>query len=507
MQRSDQNQLEPRKNHCVEMERFLLRNRHVRDCLLVRTDADGESPDIVAYVVLDDPDSLAAVTQYLSAGDGVPITLVPVAFLPLDEQGDVNVQRLLQCPVHDDFLINHVQEQCDKIAGDGQCVVVRTSDRVPRKKSSERDLTQSDIRDLRGSGAPVTGAAVAARLMRPSVVEGDPLTTVLPESLVSTLQNAAETDSLIHFLNDSGEKSSLTYAELLRQAQRISATLQFRGVTPGDPIVIQIADPRQMLLAFWGIVFAGAVPLPLPQPAILKPTHSGARRLSAASQLLGNPVVVTTRSNSQDVTEFLGPASSARVMSIESLFGSDPAEPPLSQPRQGDVAILLMTSGSSGKPKLVSHTHRSLLSRSASTCQQHAFDQRDVSLNWMPLDHVGGLIMFHLRDVFAACSQVQVPTQYVLSDPLRWIDLLDEYQATATWAPNFAFALVVDRLGNQHHSSWDLHRLRFLLNGGEEISPSTASAFVEALASLASAIDLHDARLGHVRDGVRRRLQ
>jgi len=49
--------------------------------------------------------------------------------------------------------------------------------------------------------------------------------------------------------------------------------------------------------------------------------------------------------------------------------------------------------------------------------QLNGFSEKDISLNWMPLDHVAGTVYFHLRDVVIGCKQIQAPTEMILQDP------------------------------------------------------------------------------------------
>src|SRR5262245_24564134 len=100
----------------------------------------------------------------------------------------------------------------------------------------------------------------------------------------------------------------------------------------------------------------------------------------------------------------------------------------------------------------------------------------------MPLDHVSGLIYFHIRDVYLGCRQIHVPTAAILADPLKWLDDLERYRATITFAPNFAFALVNDRERDIASRSWDLSSVRFVLNGAEAIVARTARRFLTLLA-------------------------
>src|SRR4030095_9161932 len=90
-----------------------------------------------------------------------------------------------------------------------------------------------------------------------------------------------------------------------------------------------------------------------------------------------------------------------QLRTLESLRGGDGA--PHHRARPGDVALLMMTSGSTGTPKAVALPHGNRLARPRASRIVNGFTDADVSLNWMPLDHVAGLIYFHLRDVYLGC--------------------------------------------------------------------------------------------------------
>ncbi|MFC3549389.1 AMP-binding protein, partial [Nonomuraea ferruginea] len=146
-----------------------------------------------------------------------------------------------------------------------------------------------------------------------------------------------------------------------------------------------------------------------------------------------------------------------------------------------DLLLMLMTSGSTGLPKAVRLTHRNVLTRSAATEQMNGLGADDVSLNWIPLDHVTGVVMFHLRDVYLGCRQVHAPTSWILQDPLRWMDLADRHRVTVTWAPNFAFGLLAEQAHRFTGRAWDLSPMRLVMNAGEVVVASAARAFLHTL--------------------------
>ncbi|HYS37604.1 MAG TPA: AMP-binding protein, partial [Pseudonocardiaceae bacterium] len=138
--------------------------------------------------------------------------------------------------------------------------------------------------------------------------------------------------------------------------------------------------------------------------------------------------------------------------------------------------------GSTGTSKIVVLSHRNILSRSASTVAVNGMTSASRTLNWMPLDHVGGLVMFHIRDTFLGCTQIHATKQWLLAHPLRWLDLIDRHRVDTTWATNSTYDLVADRVSAGADRDWDLSCLRYLMNGGEPVRAASVLRFLDALA-------------------------
>ncbi|MFD9974080.1 AMP-binding protein [Streptomyces sp. NPDC059017] len=282
----------------------------------------------------------------------------------------------------------------------------------------------------------------------------------------------------LRFIGADGGETHRTYAELLDEAARLLAGIRAAGVSPAELVLLQIADTPDLVAAFWACVLGGFVPVLV-----------GAGDTEAAPLLLdsvwtryGRPPAITgcgvrigadTRSDPRWAGAWLGTPDRLRRP------GADRAWYPA---RPDDLALVLLTSGSSGAPKAVTLTHRNILSRSTANARAHALTSSTRSLNWMPLDHAGGLLLFHVRDVLVGAHQVHASRAWVLEDPLRWLDLADRHRVCTTWAPNFAFGLVNDQAHRLGGRGWDLSRLRYILNGGEAVRGAVVRRFLDLLA-------------------------
>ena len=298
--------------------------------------------------------------------------------------------------------------------------------------------------------------------------------------LADILRRAAEQGHGVVFLHADGSEVRLSYGELLNEAQRLLGGLRRLRVKPGEKVLFQFARERDFIVAFWGCIFGGFIPVPWAVPPAYDSDNSVAQKLQQAWEALCRPLVLTDRTGTAALQKWLtsGGVDPIRLACLEEL--RDAAPDTNGHPTQPeDVALLMPTSGSTGQPKFVTLSHRNVLSRSAGSKQRNGFSPRDIDLNWLPLDHVVGLVYSHVRDVYLGCEQIQAATSLVLQDPLRWLDWMERYRATMTWAPNFAYALINEQEITRR--KWDLSSLRFILNGAEPIVARTVWRFLKRL--------------------------
>ncbi|GAA3236481.1 SDR family NAD(P)-dependent oxidoreductase [Actinocorallia longicatena] len=306
-----------------------------------------------------------------------------------------------------------------------------------------------------------------------------------PENLQEALRTAAEQapGKGTVFITRDHDDTLQTYAALLSEAERVLAGLRSAGLRPGDAALFQFDGNRAFLTTFWACVLGGFVPTPVAVATTYEAPNETNRKLHNAWTLLGRPVLITEAATAGTLASVrrLWSEPDVRILTFEELaaHGPDtawyPAEP-------GTPVLNLLTSGSTGVPKCVQHTHASVTARSLAVARHCGLGPDDVSLIWMPYDHVT-VAFYNVRDVFLKCLHVNAKIEHFLADPLLWLEWADRYRATATWAPNFAFALVNEHAeAIRERPAWDLSRLREIVNGGEPVIAATAHRFLELLA-------------------------
>ncbi|NGO73270.1 AMP-binding protein, partial [Streptomyces boncukensis] len=477
------------------IENALLREESLGACaVLARTTTEGVE-ELVAYVVPTGPFRPARLRAH--AAELLPAALRPSAYaavtaLPRTRGGRPDEAALRRLPVLDEKVIERWERELPgatvALAEDPD---LARQDRVhadtPVPPAAGRtDGDGSGTGSTAGAGAPdsVPGsaerAAPDAEFTGPGSAEPDVAT--LPAALERAAAGAA--GGILLLAADGGEYE-LDYATLADEARRVLGGLQAAGLTAGDRALLQCPGHRDFLVAFWACVLGGIVPVPLSPVPVPAQDGPAVDRLAGALDLLGRPMVLTdaeTAGALAETSDRRGWAAPPRLGVLAELRAAAPGTPHPADP--DDVALLLLTSGSTGAPKAVALRHRNVLARCAATGAANGFGPAEVSFNWMPLDHVGGVVMFHVRDVYLGCRQIHAPTGWILQEPLRWLEVVHAHRVTLTWAPNFAFGLVNDHAAAAAETGWDLSCLRFIQNAGEAIMPRVARRFLAALSPL-----------------------
>jgi acyl-CoA synthetase (AMP-forming)/AMP-acid ligase II/acyl carrier protein len=220
-------------------------------------------------------------------------------------------------------------------------------------------------------------------------------------------------------------------------------------------------------------MLGGMLPVPLP----VCTDDEKRRKLTNVVSTLERPAVV--------IEDVLIKTISSALQGVRVLPVSAVAEAGLpGRPCEADqdaIAMIQFSSGSTGMPKGVQLTHRNIIANVHSIVDAAGFDHEDSVLSWLPLTHDMGLIGAHLTAVLLGVEQYIMSTELFLRRPALWFDKISEYGVTVTLAPNFAYKYVLSLLRSGTEFSWNLHRLRLILNGAEPISAEVCERFGQAM--------------------------
>ncbi|MFD0387255.1 AMP-binding protein [Tistrella bauzanensis] len=332
----------------------------------------------------------------------------------------------------------------------------------------------------------------------PAFADGGPL--VLPEDAPTTLDSALVATAARYpargILHDdgTGEPRLQRYDALLAAARRRLGALQAAGLGAGDRAVLVFADLALHLETLWACILGGIQPVTVAVPqaaddAVLAKLVNTHTHLSTAHR---RPAVLTSADIATRLASLTAEACMAALplLAIDRLAGTGDGRRHV--PTPDDVAIIQLSSGSTGTPKCIPITHRGVIAHIRGQVAAFGHGSDDVSMNWLPLDHVVPMLTCHLKDTVLGRMQIQAPTAAVLADPLLWLDLIERHRVTLAWAPNFAFKLVSAGIVGSDRQR-DLSSIRWFINAGEQVTAPVVDGFLRALAP-------HGLRPGAVRN-------
>lgn len=269
-----------------------------------------------------------------------------------------------------------------------------------------------------------------------------------------------------------------TWYEVHERARRLAGGLADSGVGLGDTVAVLAGAPVEIAPASQAIWMRGASLTMLHQPTPRTDLARWAEETSAVITMIDAKAVV--------ISDPFMPAASllaelgVPVLSIEDLFTGQSIDPV--DTGEDDVALLQLTSGSTGSPKAVQITHRNIVSNAEAMLVGAEVDvDIDVIVCWLPLFHDMGMTGFLTVPMYFGVELVKVTPMDFLSDTLLWAKLIDKYHGTMTAAPNFAYTLFAKRLRRQAvPGQFDLSTLRWALSGAEQVEPSDVEDLIDA---------------------------
>lgn len=269
-----------------------------------------------------------------------------------------------------------------------------------------------------------------------------------------------------------------TWGEVHERARRIAGGLAAVGVGHGDAVGVLAGAPVEIAPTAQGLWMRGASLTILHQPTPrtdlalwAEDTTTVVDMIEAKAVIISDPFMAAA-----PVLQERG----IKVLTVEQLLASDPVDP--IETDEDDLALMQLTSGSTGSPKAVQITHRNLFANlEAMYISAEYNEDTDVMVSWLPLFHDMGMIGFLTVPMYFGGELVKVTPMDFMRDTLLWAKLIDKYGGTMTAAPNFAYSLFAKRLRKQAKpGQFDLSSLRFALSGAEPVEPADVEDLCQA---------------------------
>ena len=273
------------------------------------------------------------------------------------------------------------------------------------------------------------------------------------------------------------------FSELAADARRHAAHFIAEGVQPGDRIALIAETGAGFAAAFFGAIYAGALPVPLPLP-----TSFGGREAYVDQirvQLTScDPLILLSPPGLHDIVKDAATGLCA-AHDWDEWFSGEAPDVTLPKAKPTDIAYLQYSSGSTRFPHGVAVTHEALLANLSAhaTCTHAAEGDRVVS--WLPWYHDMGLVGCMLAPMSNQVSVDYLATEDFARRPLSWLTLISRNpDASLSYSPTFGYDICARRISPSIPVAerYDLSRWRVAGNGADMIRPEVMQAFVDTFA-------------------------
>jgi len=312
----------------------------------------------------------------------------------------------------------------------------------------------------------------------------------MTSTLQAALSRAAELDrpgAGMRFVDRRERATLLSWEEIRGRALAMAGGLVEAGVRPGERVCIVVPTEPVFADLFFGCLLAGAVPVPLYPPVRLGRLDEYFDRTAAMVEAASAVAIVA----SARVLRVLGQVLDRVQPRCGLLDAAKVPSTPLDVIHQGvpdELAMVQFSSGTTVAPKPVALTHSQVLANSRAIAEllldryPESAGHQHCGVSWLPLYHDMGLIGCIFPALDHPSSITLLPPEAFLARPALWLRALSKYGGTISPAPDFAYALCVERIKDSELDGVDLSRWVAALDGAEPISPANLRSFTERFA-------------------------
>lgn len=268
----------------------------------------------------------------------------------------------------------------------------------------------------------------------------------------------------------------LTYGELIETVNGFANGLVGMGIGKGDAVGLFAANSIEQVVSYLAIQTIGAVAVPI-NPRLsageLATILGDAEAMVLVCDGKRTPVVQQVSDGLSTVEHVLSTDPVDGMQPFETVVAEETTTDPFVETKLDEPALMMHTSGTTGRPKLVVLTHRGQLLNSLACAIELGFEHDDRALHVAPLYHSAGYL-----NLFLPC--LQLGATHVLQsdfDPERTLERIETEDVTVSLGVPTHF----QALRQVDPSAFDASSLRALVTSGAPIAQDTADWVVENL--------------------------
>ncbi len=278
------------------------------------------------------------------------------------------------------------------------------------------------------------------------------------------------------------DERTYTYADMERWSAKIAEILLVQGFRAGDSVLLVAPNVPEFTAAYYGILRIGGVVVPvntllLPNEIADLLDHSDSKFMIVWHTLAEKCVrafesvdscqqffVMGAKREALDESILAhyahGPLHQPKKFVLDEMLDSVPGTIDCTQTRPDDTAVILYTSGTTGKPKGVELSHFNIFSNALYTKEKSLFiDHSSVTIAVLPLFHTFGQTAIQNATLMAGATMVMVP-QF---EPKKMLGEIEKHRVTCIAAVPTMYNLM---LQTQRRRPFDTASLKVAISGG-----------------------------------------
>ena len=303
-------------------------------------------------------------------------------------------------------------------------------------------------------------------------------------TLGEALDYAAQGKRGLNFFNARADLvRAYPYAELRADALANARRFAAAGIAPGDRIALIAETGADFAALFFGAIYAGAWPAPLPLPTSFGGKEGYIEQIRNQLTSCDPKLVLSPPGLDAIVAEAASTLPKAKTCDWSDFIANASPDIALPAATSDDIAYLQYSSGSTRFPHGVAVTHRALLANLFGHSSGVKAQDNDRVVSWLPWYHDMGLVGCLLSPVANQMSADYLATEDFARRPLSWLTLISRNEGCSlSYSPTFGYDICARRVSSQTDVAhrFDLSRWRVAGNGADMIRPDVMQAFVDA---------------------------
>ncbi|MDF2930599.1 MAG: AMP-dependent synthetase, partial [Anaerospora sp.] len=273
------------------------------------------------------------------------------------------------------------------------------------------------------------------------------------------------------------EKQPITYDRLFQHLVKTTSSLRQFEINNTDRVALVMNNGPEMATAFLAIGSV-AVCVPMNSKSSLSEfkTFLSAVKAKAIVIAYGLSTEATTAAMELGIEIITVKCKGDEAGIFDIINASSDCQTVVAYSKPEDIALILFTSGTTGKPKIVPLTHSNIYSCTKNIVSSLRLSSKDCCLNVMPLFHSGGLVMSLLSSLFAGGSII-CTNGLVASHFFRWLSELSPTWYSAVPTTHQVILQQWEHMGQPAVA----HSLRFIRCGSAALPPLLAQKIENAL--------------------------